>query len=114
MAEGATLKSRLDTVTKELEEETAIWNKKNWAITNYRMGHAEFYVRCEVIAIYKLMKDKLGISEDEFTLYLRTAVLDQMREQRKMQEANESAAIRRRLTEGITIVPPKNLKNGDV
>lgn len=114
MSQGGTVKEQLDKVTKELEVETDIWNRKGWAYTNYRMGHSELYVRCEVVAIYELIKDKLHISEDEFTLYLRRAVVKQLRELRKTQEAHESAELRKRLTDGITIIPPKDLKNGDL
>ena len=114
MADGALLKKRLEKVTKELDTEVALWNTKGWDASQYRIGSAELYVRCEVIAIYKVLKDKLGITEDEFTIYLRQAVLDQMKELRRVTDEAESAAIRKRLTDGIHIVPPKNLKPGEL
>lgn len=114
MTQEATLKSRIEKVSKELEVENDTWAKLKIAPGGYRMNDAELYVRCEVIAIYKIMKDKLGISEDEFTLYLRTAVLEQMRELRKTHEAARSQRVREELTRGIHIHPPKNLKNGEL
>jgi hypothetical protein len=114
MAEGGTTKAQLEKVTKQLEAEVKIWDDRNWNPGAFRMGNAELYVRCEVIAIYKLMRDKLGITEDEFTLYLRTAVLESMQQLRKQNEEMQSAKLREDLTRGIHIIPPKNLKSGDL
>ena len=114
MAEGALIGKQVEKITKELDAEVELWKQKGWDVSQYRMGAAELYVRCEVIAIYKIMRDKLGISEEEFTLYLRKAVLEQMQELRKVTDDAESQKLREKLTRGIHIVPPNNLKDGDL
>lgn len=118
MSEGGTIKSRLDKVSKELVDENKLWDEKGASISGWQMGQSEVYVRCEVLALAQIIRDKLGMSEDEMSLYLRIETLKFIQELRetlfpKIDEAKQQF-LRQQIVEGIhpnsnppvKIVPP--------
>jgi hypothetical protein len=81
MSEGGTVKAQLEEVTRQLMEEERKWTENGLNINqNWRMGNGEFLTRCEVIALTRIVKEKLDLSDDEMTLVLRKVTLEQMRQ----------------------------------
>lgn len=101
MAEGGTIKHRLEEATEALEKEQEKWNELQITPHGYRMGDYEFYIRCEVLALTAIVREKLGISEDELTLKLRTAVREQMETMRPAVLEQRKKQIEQQLTQGI-------------
>jgi hypothetical protein len=105
---------RLEKATALLEAEQQLWIDNQIAPNSWRMNDSEFYMVCQMIAMYRLMKDVLGIEEDMFTAVLRevtTEELGKLRDQILTLKRNELMS---KLTEGIQFTPPPDIlgRNG--
>lgn len=101
MSEGGSKKVRLEEVSKALEVELAEWHKNGIDPGNWRMATQELMVRCEVIALTKLIKEKLDIDEDEMNLMLKEVVLEQMKLLRPAAIQYKSDAVRDQILRGL-------------
>jgi len=108
MAEGGTIKARLDKVTKELEEESKLWAQARLPDSSqmFRMGDGEFQHHCHVETITRLLKDVIGIDEDQMNLTYREVVLGEMRTLRQAAAEMRKQALRNDIVRGVPLLPP--------
>lgn len=113
MSEGGTKKSRLDSLEKSITEEQENWTALG--ISPQQVGADQFYLHSVSIALFRIIKDMLGVDEDEMNIILRETVLEQMQEMRENVEPQVRAARLSALQQAIVpqIIPPWQKGNGN-
>jgi hypothetical protein len=81
MSEGGSIKVRLANVQKELEEEFKKWMDAGIPPVGaiYRLNDNEFMHHVHTLAHTKLLKEKLGLTDDEVELAMREVFLSELR-----------------------------------
>lgn len=109
MSKEGTTQARLDRATEALEAEMEEWKKANIDVGNWQMGPMQFYMVCQVKALYQVMRDILGVDNDLFTAVLREVTLEEMTNLRTAIIESKKNDLQRRLTEGIMFRPPPDI-----
>jgi hypothetical protein len=112
MSQGGTIKSRLESVEKELKEEVDAWNAAGLLVNNW--GHTNesiFALKCQVQTLVNLILRANMFSEDEINFEFKTLLLADMHKIRteiiepKLKEA-EANRHRDDILKGIHIKMP--------
>ena len=103
MAEGGTLKSKLEQIQKDLDAEQKLWTDQQLPPIGmmWRMNETEFQHHCHTEAFFRILKDHLGVSQEICDLYYKTVVLDELQKARPAVEAAKRDALRKAITDGI-------------
>lgn len=109
MSEGGTFAGRLAEVQRQIDEEGKKWHKAGLPGPKplYRMNDDEFMHHVHVIALTRLIKDKLDLSDDEINLYLHEEFLRQMQAMLPMALEARSNNVRQKIVDGVQIIAPK-------
>lgn len=95
MSEGGTRAERLAAVDAELDKELDNWRAMQVNPGQYwRMGNAEFNIRCEILALMEILKDKLGLEQEDFDLVFKRVCLEELRKMRPEVQKQRREAIR--------------------
>lgn len=106
MAEGGTIKARLEAVQKALDDMTQKFTDEGLYIGNWRMGDMEFAWRCEQLTIVRILTEKLGMSQDELDLYFKETVLEQLTELLPVWKERRDEARRQAIIDGVNPLRP--------
>lgn len=109
MAEGGTRKAQLAALDKELQNEQDEWVKAKLPNPGqlFRMNDQEFQHHCHVETMLVILKEKLGMSDEELNLYYKRVVLREMEGLRVIAAKLRSAALRQSIVDGTGLFPPK-------
>lgn len=107
MSKGGTIKGQLERVDRELKEEFEIWDEMGVIIVNtYRMNQTEWHHHVALLACERLLKEKLGVTEDEWQLFMKKTMLDEARSFRKIVKQAQSQALRSAIVDGVGVIRP--------
>ena len=103
MSLGGTIKEQLKKVQSRLDDINARWQEKGFPTPKrgYRMNDDEFMHHVHILAMERLMKSKLGITEDEMKLAIGEVWCDEMEKLEPLIEEARANAIRSQITQGI-------------
>lgn len=107
MSEGGTIKGQLEQVERELQEEFKIWDSLGVIIADtYRMNNTEWIHHIGIMTAERVIKEKLGLSNDEWQLFMKKTMLEEAKKFRPIIEKARSDAIKRQIIDGVIIKNP--------
>jgi hypothetical protein len=101
MSEGGTVKARLEKAEEALQAELKTWTELRLRPQGWRMGDEEFMFRCEQLTVAKLIKEKLGLTDEELQLEFKKVTLEQLQQLRPQVVAQQAEIARAAIMAGI-------------
>ncbi len=103
MSQGGSIKARSDAIDKELADELKRWNeaKLPGPKAMYRMQEDEFTHHVRLLALERLVCEKLGVSELEHEVAVKEVFLEETKAMFAPAREARSAAIQAQLTNGV-------------
>ena len=82
MSEGGTIKGKNEQIQKQLDAESKRWEAAGLPPPQaiYQLGPNQFMHHCHVLAISRLLIEKLGVSEEEAELTLKEVALEESKQ----------------------------------
>jgi hypothetical protein len=108
MAQGATISERLKKAnarTEELNRAAMAAGATVGPRSGYRMNDDEFQHHIVALTHERIIKEKLGMSDDEYKLYVVETWNDEWAKLIEVIKKGRSEAIRAELTRGVVIKP---------
>lgn len=101
MSQGGSRKVRIEELNKQIDAELKEWHKEGIDPSGWRMGGMEFLIRCENIAISKLLMEKFDMEQEDMDVYLKEVVLEQMKMLRPQAIEQKSKAMKEQILRGV-------------
>jgi len=111
MSEGGSIKVQLEQIEADLKEEADRWEAANIPFIGniYRMNTNEFMHHVHVLALTRMLKDYLGVTEDKIQLMIKTVFLEEMKNTFPLVQDARNQAIRNAIVDGVNIIKPPEI-----
>lgn len=103
MAEGATIKAKLEKAKADLVQEEQAWRDANlpYAGDIWEMGRTQFMTRCHIFALDKVLRELVG--DDKFELIMTETITAELKKLRPHAVEVRRLAIREQIVDGKTL-----------
>jgi hypothetical protein len=101
MSQEGTWPARLKKAEAELQVELDLWTESKLDPQGYRMGNYELLIRCEILVIMEVLKDRLDVTDDELNARLKEVMLRELSQLRPQVVEDRRRQIQAALMQGV-------------